>query len=102
MNPRWAEVSRSIPAGNLIQIKLVCPLDVLRTRNLAKSPEDFTHGEWFPRLKYRDKNEFVAGEFAAFSLLPADFTVGAGARTPDEVLAEVRAFLESRGVRSHS
>ena len=61
LNPQWEEVVRLIPAGGLIRIKLTCPLDVLKARNLTKSPEDFTHGEWFPRSRYRDKNQFVAG-----------------------------------------
>lgn len=93
LSPRWAEVSRAIPAGNLIRIKMVCPLDVLTARNLSKSTEDFTHGEWFPRSTYRDKNEFVTGEFAAFAALPADLTVETGDASLEEVLARVRAAL---------
>ncbi len=93
LSPRWAEVARSIPAGNLIRIKLVCPLEVLRARNLAKSPDDFTHGEWFPRPTYRDKNDFVTGEFAAFTSLPADRIVETGAVSSEEVLSRVRAAL---------
>lgn len=93
LSPQWAEVARMIPAGVLIRIKLACPLDVLTARNRGKSPEDFTHGEWFPRSAYRDKNDFVAGEFAAFSALPADLIVETGAVSPEDVLFRVCAAL---------
>ncbi|MDD5543777.1 MAG: hypothetical protein PHX83_11440 [Acidobacteriia bacterium] len=96
LNDRWKEVFSRCPQDGFVTFKLECRRKELLRRIALKSPEDRTHGDWWPPSLFHSKIEFVESVYDDFRSRTAECVLDTTRASCDEVFNLATRYLSAR------